>query len=65
MLRNIRPFLAGVVVGVVVAIGIGGEERKKLQKKLIEQVKRLYEEYEGSMKDKVSKIKKFVSGQLN
>lgn len=65
MSRNTWAFLAGAVVGMAVGMWIGSEDRKKLQKKLRGQAKKLYEEYEGPIKEKASKIKKFVKGQLS
>ncbi|MCG8388806.1 MAG: YtxH domain-containing protein [Cytophagales bacterium] len=65
MSRNTWTFLTGVAVGIAAAMWIGSEDRKKLQKKLSEQAKKLCEEYEGPIKEKASKIKKFVKGQLS
>ena len=64
MRRDIASFAAGIIVGAVLGILIGDEDKKRFQKALNKQTGKLRKEYEGTIRGGVDKVKKLVQGHL-
>ena len=64
MRRDLLSFAAGMVVGAVLGILIGDEDKKRFQKALSKQADKLRKEYEGTLRGGVDKVKKLVQGHL-
>jgi len=64
MRRDIASFAAGIIVGAVLGILIGVEDKKRFQKALNKQADKLRKEYEGTIRGGVDKVKKLVQGYI-
>lgn len=57
-------FIAGIMVGTLLGILIGDEDKKKIQRSLNKQAEKLRKEYEGPIRSNAAKVKQFVKENL-
>ena len=62
--ESLFSFIAGIMVGTLLGILIGDEDKKKIQRSLNKQAERLRKEYEGPIKSSAAKVKDFVKEHL-
>ena len=65
MRREFIPFMAGMVVGIVIGVAMDEEDKKKIQNVLNQRTKKLRKEYERSIREGVIKMKRFVKAHLH
>lgn len=62
--ESLFSFIAGIMVGTLLGILIGDEDKKKIQRTLNKQAEKLRKDYEGPIKDGAAKVKDFVKEHL-
>ncbi len=65
MKKEFISFLAGTVVGAVLGVLVGDEDKNRIRKVLNKQAGRLRKEYELPIREGVSKVKSFVKEHLS
>ena len=65
MARSTFSFLLGATTGLTIGFLLSSEERIRLQRKTIQQIKHLRKEYEGPIKHEIQKLGHFLKTRLN
>lgn len=65
MRRDLVSFMAGMIVGTVLGVFMGDEDKKKIQRALNKQTDRLRKEYEGPIREGTTKMKNFIKEYLH
>lgn len=62
---HLISFMAGIVVGTVLGVLVGDEDKRRVQQALSKQAARLRKEYENPIKESATKVKKFMKEHLS
>jgi hypothetical protein len=65
MRRDLVSFMAGMVVGTVLGVFMGDEDKKKIRRAFNKQTDRLRKEYEGPIREGTAKMKSFIKEYLH